>query len=177
MSPYTGRSSIGADAQRSVDDERFEKWLRNIRESHDGAEPLVNDELHWAPLRVPVSEATVALLSSCGVHRRSEPPFDILDPEGDTTIRYLPGDVSSATLMATHGHIDTTSANEDINVVFPIDRLRELADRGRVGRVAATHYGLMGWCPKVARMRDDVAPRIVERLREDGVDALLLVPG
>ena len=61
--------------------------------------------------------------------------------------------------------------------MFPIDRLREFAEAGRIGGVAPTHYGIMGFCPPVERMRDEVGVQIAKRLRDDAVDAVLLVAG
>jgi D-proline reductase (dithiol) PrdB len=176
MTDQLGEETAGAASQRALDEERFMNWVDNIAQVH-GARAVVNDDLYWAPLTKPLSESTVAILTSIGVHLKSDPPFDILDEGGDTSIRFIPGDVDTNDLMATHGHVDTQSVNEDINVALPLDRLREMAASGRVGRVAATHYGVMGWCPPVEKMRDEVAPQIIERLKSDAVDAVLLVPG
>ena len=177
MKDEPAATSLGSEAQLALERERFERWKKTRPISHDGARVVVNDRLYWAPLVTPVSQSRVALVSSLGVHLKSDPPFDILDPEGDQTIRFISGDVDSGDLMATHGHVDTRASNEDINVGFPIDRLRELVDEGRVGAVAPTHFGIMGWCPQVERMRDGVAPQIIERLRSEQVDAVVLVPG
>lgn len=169
--------SLGSEAQRALETERFERWKRTRPISHDGASVVVNDDLYWTPLAKPLARTTVALVSSLGVHHKSEEPFDILHPDGDQRISFIPGDIDATELTATHGHVDTRASREDINVGFPIDRLREFAASGRIGAVARTHFGIMGWCPKVERMRDDVAPRIIERLREDGTEAVVLVPG
>ena len=171
------RPVSASSVERALDAERFERWARKLPEVHEGAAVIVNDELYWTPLVKPLAESTMAIVSSFGVHERDDEAFDLLDPEGDLSIRFIPGTIDATTLAASHGHVDTTSANTDINVAFPIDRLRELVDEGRIGRVADTHYGIMGWCPRVERMRDEVAPQIIERLRTEAVDAVLLVPG
>lgn len=172
----TGESS-GAAVQRALEKERFENWKRDVFAAHDGHAPVINEELYWSPLDKPLSRCSVAIVSTLGVHGTSDVPFDIENPEGDPSIRYIPEGTNSADLMATHGHLDTDSMNRDINVGFPIDRLRDLVSEGRVGALAKTHYGIMGWCPRVERMRDEVAPQIIRRLEKDNVDAVLLVPG
>lgn len=169
--------SSGAAIQRALEAKRFEDWKRDVFAAHDGHTPVINDQLYWSPLDKPLSHCTVAIVSSVGVHRKFDVPFDIENPEGDPSVRFIPDSTSSADLVATHGHLDTSSMNRDINVGFPIDRLRELVGEGRVGAVAKTHYGIMGWCPRVERMRDEVAPQMINRLKQDNVDAVVLVPG
>ncbi|MCC7103705.1 MAG: hypothetical protein IT307_01060 [Chloroflexi bacterium] len=166
-----------SELQRQIEAERFEKWKKNIEGTHAGGHFLPNDRLYWSPLTRPLSQATVALVTSIGVHLKTQQPFDILDPHGDPTIRDIPGDVDTRDLMATHGHVDTGPANTDPNVALPIDRLRELVAAGRVGAAARRHYGLMGFCPAIERMRDEVGPEIARRMHEDGVDAAILTAG
>jgi D-proline reductase (dithiol) PrdB len=166
-----------SDLQRQIEAERFEKWKKGIESGHAGGHFLPNEALYFTPLARPLAQSTVALITSLGVHLKSDRPFDILNPHGDPTIREIPGDVDSAELMATHGHLDTGPANQDINVALPIDRLRELAASGRIGRVAQTHYGLMGFCPEIERMRDEVGPELARRLHDQRVDAVVLTAG
>jgi D-proline reductase (dithiol) PrdB len=158
-------------------EQRINDWSASLAKSHEGGHFLPNEELYWTPLDKPIEECTIALVSSAGVHLRSQEAFDLLEPLGDPTIREIPGDVDSTELMASHAHVDTVPANEDINCVFPIDRLREFSEVGRIGKVASTHYGLMGFCPPVERMRDEVGTQIAKQLHEEGVDAVLLVAG
>ena len=74
-------------------------------------------------------------------------------------------------------HFDTTAATEDINVVYPIDRLKELAEDGTIGRVARHGVSFMGYFSNVYRMRDEVVPAVVAAVRDgSGADAVVLVP-
>ena len=170
-----------SDATSEIKDriwqQRFRDWAASLSGSHEGGHFVPNERLYWTPLTKPLAECTVALVSSAGVHLRSQAPFDLLDPLGDPTIREIPGDTDTADLKASHAHVDTAPANEDINCVLPLDRLREFAEAGRIGRVAPTHYGIMGFCPPVERMRDEVGLQIARRLKEEAVDAVLLVAG
>ena len=62
----------------------------------------------------------------------------------------------------------------DINVVFPIDRLRDLAAAGEIGGVADTHYTVMGSTDPAAM--DDAVEQIAGQLRQERIDSVLLSP-
>jgi D-proline reductase (dithiol) PrdB len=85
-------------------------------------------------------------------------------------------DTPTADLRTWHTHFDTTAAQIDMNVVYPIDRLKELAADGAIGRVASPAVSFMGYFTNVFRMRDEVAPAIVDAAQRSGADAALLVP-
>lgn len=132
---------------------------------------LTRATIPWTPLRRPLGEATVALVTTSGVHRREDRPFDL---RGDATYRVIPGDAEAGDLAITHRAYDRTDASRDINLVFPLPRLRELAAEGAIGRVAERHYAF-GLTERAAEL---VAPgRAVGRLlRRDGVDLAPFVP-
>ncbi len=132
---------------------------------------LAGGEIPWAPLRKPVSECTVALVSTGGVHLRSDRPFHL---NGDSTFRVIPRDVRPADMAISHQAYDRTDALRDINLVFPIERLRELEKQQVIGRLAKNHYGfgLMGSARRLMPSIREVARRI----HESGVDLVLLVP-
>ena len=128
----------------------------------------------YTPRRRELSESTFALVTTAGVHLREQDPFPL---EGDNSWREIPGDVDSSQLMVTHEHYDHRHADLDINCVFPIDRLRELAADGVVGEVAPTNFGFMGFIPDGRLLRDANAPIVADRLLQDRVDAVVLTPG
>jgi len=132
---------------------------------------LAGGEIPWTPLRKPVSDCTVALVSTAGVHLRSDPPFKL---NSDASYRVIPQAVRPGDLAISHQAYDRTDALKDINLVFPIERLRELEAEGVIGRVADDHYGfgLMGSAMQLMAAIKEVARRI----REAGVDLALLVP-
>lgn len=121
----------------------------------------------------PLSKRRVAIVTSAGLHRVGEPAFSTVD----LSYRVIPGTTRADDLTMTHSsvHFDRTGFREDVNVVFPIDRLRELASEGVIGSIADYHYSLMGagWPPRAIEptMREMAA-----RLREDSVDAVCLAP-
>jgi D-proline reductase (dithiol) PrdB len=132
---------------------------------------LAVGEVPWTPLRRSLADSTVVLISTGGVHLRSDRPFNL---NSDPTFRVIPKDARPADLAISHQAYDRTDALRDINLVFPIQRLRELAAEEVIGRVAEDHYGfgLMGSAKGLMPAIKEVARRISEA----GVDLALLVP-
>ncbi|MFC1847761.1 glycine/sarcosine/betaine reductase selenoprotein B family protein [Chloroflexota bacterium] len=120
-----------------------------------------------------LSGRRVALISTAGLHRRGDRPFT-LDP-GDY-YRIIPGDIEVNDLVMTHvsANFDRSGFQQDWNIVFPIDRLRELAEEGVIGSVADFHYSFMGAHDPVPMEQD--ARKLAGLLKKDNVDAVLLVP-
>ncbi len=118
-------------------------------------------------------ERRVALVTTAGLHRVGDAAFSMVD----LSYRVIAGDTRADDLTMTHSsvHFDRTGFREDVNLVFPIDRLRELAADGVIGSVADYHYSLMGagWPPKAI---EPTALELADLLRKDAVDAVCLVP-
>lgn len=132
----------------------------------------------WAPMRTPLAEAVVALVTTAGVHLRADPPFDMEDPDGDPSVRVIPAGAPRPALTITHRYYDHSAADRDLNVVLPVDRLRELCDEGRVGGIAPRIYSFMGHVdgPHLATLIGHTAPDVAARLVADGADAVFLTP-
>ncbi len=120
----------------------------------------------------PLARRRVALISTAGLRRRGDRPFQ----PGDGSYRVIPAETPAADLVMSHISVnfDRTGFQQDHNVVFPIDRLRELAAAGVVGSMASIHYSFMGAFPPVAA--EPHARHLAGLLKSDGVDAALLVP-
>jgi D-proline reductase (dithiol) PrdB len=120
----------------------------------------------------PVARSRVAIISTAGLQRRGDRPFSV--DSGD--YRLLPGDSRAADLIMSHisTNFDRTGFQQDHNVVFPIDRLNELAAEGAVGSVASIHYSFMGATHPDKLER--AAHQLAGLLKQDCVDAVLLVP-
>lgn len=121
----------------------------------------------------PLSDSTVAIVSTAGLHRRSDPPFTV----GATDYRLIPGDVDFGDCVLSHisSNFDRSAFQQDPNISFPLDRLREMANAGEIGSVASWHYSFMGAQPN----HDALAPageEVGRLLAADGVDVALLVP-
>lgn len=128
----------------------------------------------FTPLSKELKDCVVALVSAAGIHLKSQKPFNLA---GDFTFREIPGDVPSSELMVTHGGYDNTDANRDINCMFPLDRLRELADEGFIKGVSPLHIGFMGGGGNVKKYQEETGPQIAEVLKKTGVDAVVLTAG
>lgn len=128
-----------------------------------------------ATLKKPVSEATVAFVTTAGVRLANQAPFKT--KTGDPTYREIPGDVDYASLVVNHDHYDTADASADINLVFPLAILRQMAEDGEIGQVANHHYGLMGYIPQVKPLMNKTAKQIADTMEADKVDIALLSPG
>lgn len=121
----------------------------------------------------PPAERRVAIVTTAGLHPRGDSPFT----PGIGDYRIIPGNCSSDELVMSHvsSNFDRTGFQEDLNVIFPIDRLREMAGHGDFGSLAEFHYSFMGGGTHPAWMRES-ALRVIQFLREDQVNTVLLVP-
>jgi D-proline reductase (dithiol) PrdB len=120
----------------------------------------------------PLAERRVAIVSSAGLVVRGERPFR--GREAD--YRTIPSGTASGDLLCSHISInfDRSGFQEDWNVVFPLDRLQELAAESAIGSVAATHYSFMGATDPVEM--EPYARELAGRLKQDRVDAVILSP-
>lgn len=135
-----------------------------------------NKRVPWTPLDRPIAEARVALVTSCGVHLNIDLPFDLSQRRGDASFREIPATAMPAELTITHGHYDETSARRDLNCVFPLWRLQDLASEGIIGSVAPRHYGFRGSIARVGPLMRESGPEVARRLKADAVDVVLLTP-
>lgn len=121
----------------------------------------------------PLSDRRVAIISMGGLHKRDDRPFTF-DP-GDI-YRIIPGDIDANDLVTTHvsTNFDHSAFQQDINVLFPIDRLNELVNDGTIGSVAGYHYSFMGAMDP--SQMEGAARDLAKVLKKDNVDALLLLP-
>ena len=116
----------------------------------------------------------VALATAAGVHLKTDKRFNLA---GDTTFREIPDTAHSSDLMVSHGGYDNADANKDINCMFPIDRLHELAKKGFIKSVAEFHYGFMGGGGDQEAFTHKTGPEIAKKLKEENVDAVILTAG
>lgn len=120
----------------------------------------------------PLSRRRIAIVSTAGLHKRGDRPFTSLSEE----YRIIPGDITANDLIMSHisTNFDRTGFQQDWNVVFPIDRLRELADQGSIGSVADFHYSFMGATDPMKM--EPLARDLAGLLKKDRVNGVILVP-
>ena len=136
------------------------------------------DPVPWTPLKKPLRECRLVLVSSAGIVTSDQKPFDNAIRGGDPSIREIPVDVEVADLMETHRSeaFDHQGIRRDPNLAFPIDRLRELTEAGRIGSLNHRHLSLMGSVTAPGRLIKKTIPLVVPQLVSDDVDIALLIP-
>jgi D-proline reductase (dithiol) PrdB len=120
----------------------------------------------------PLGRRRVAIISTAGLQVRGDRPFGL----GADDYRVIPGDTPGGDLIMSHvsTNFDRSGFQQDLNVAFPIDRLREMAADGEIGSVADFQYSFMGATDP--DLYEGPARRLAELLKKDNVDAALLVP-
>jgi D-proline reductase (dithiol) PrdB len=141
--------------------------------------PSEQQGIPWTPLKKRLGESSISIVTTAGVHRKDQTPFDMKDPNGDPSLRVIEGAVSTDDLMITHDYYDHKDADKDINIVFPIERLREFEKACLIKSVAPVHFSFMGHVvgPHIRTLTEATAPEAADRLKSEGVDIVLLTPG
>jgi len=135
------------------------------------AMPTIEPAEWVAPVRI--EDATVAIVSTAGMHQTMDAPFTV----GAVDYRVIPGDIDFADVILSHvsTNFDRSAFQTDPNISFPIDRLREMADAGEIGGVSSWHYSFMGAMPDPSRF-EETGTEVGRLLAADGVDVALLIP-
>jgi D-proline reductase (dithiol) PrdB len=138
------------------------------------------EEIHvpWCPVGKPLERSKIALVTTAGVHHRGQRPFDMLDSRGDPAFRIVDGGAIENDFAITHDYYDHRDADRDINVVFPVTRLKEMLAAKVIGDLSARHFAFMGHITggQVNRLSEVFAPQVAAMLAQDAVDAVLLTP-
>ena len=136
------------------------------------------DPVPWTPLRKPLAECRLALVSTAGFVMPGQQPFDGTKKGGDVSFREISGDSDLTDLMDTHRSksFDHAGMQQDPNLALPLDRMRELVESGRIGSLAETHLSFMGSITLPGELIRDTAVRAAGIFVGDAVDVALLVP-
>lgn len=128
----------------------------------------------YTPRNREIKDTVFALITTAGVQLRDQEVFDLA---GDNSWRLIPGDVATQQLMVVHEHYDHRDADEDVNVVFPLDRLRELAEQGIIGGVSDKHLGFMGYTQNFRDLFERAAPEMAKIILRSKADGVVLTAG
>ena len=131
----------------------------------------------FTPFDGELSKATVAIVTAGGVHLKDQEPFNIADELGDLGFRIIPEDADTSGLMVTHHHYDHRDADEDINVVFPLDVLRDLKEEGFIREVARKHVGYMGYTMQLKAMYEGTAHEIANEIDRGSRACVVVLTG
>src|SRR6185436_12225944 len=132
----------------------------------------------FTPFDRGLPKSNIAIVTAGGVHLREQEPFNTKDELGDLGYRIIPPETNARELMVSHHHYDHTDADNDINVVFPIESLREMAAEEFIGGLARKHIGYMGYTMQLKAMYEGTAPEIANEIdRGSRADAVILTGG
>jgi len=134
----------------------------------------VNDTAPFTAPAKPLSACRLAIVTTAGLHRRVDRPFG----PGEQTYRVIPGDSPASDIVQSHTSLgfDRVPIMRDLNISFPIDRLRELCARRDLGGLGPNHYSFMGAQRDVVRIERETGPEVGRRLRDEGVELALITP-
>jgi D-proline reductase (dithiol) PrdB len=135
----------------------------------------------WTPLTKPLSDCTVAMISSAGVALADDRPFDQEGERrnpwwGDPSYRIIPKTATEQDVRLYHMHIDPEYAERDLNCLFPLARLLDLEKAGEIGHSAERHYSIMGYILRPEELLEKTVPALIRNLKEDHADIVVLVP-
>ncbi len=154
---------------------RYPTLVKRWAESH---EFIINLDVPWSILTKEPNKCRLALVTTAGVHLRSQSPFDMKDKEGDPSFRTIPSSADPKDLTITHNYYDHRDADQDINVVLPIERLRDLESEGFIGKIASQHFSFMGHIigHYINTLIHHTGPEVARTLKKDGTDIAFLTP-
>ena len=127
----------------------------------------------WVANTKPLNEKRIALITTAGLHFRDDPAFEF----ADATFRAIAGDEDANNLMMSHSsaNFDRSGFQEDVNLVFPIDRFRELVTDKVIGSLASIHYSFMG-AGLAPELYEKTVRSLAGMLKKDNIDAVFLTP-
>ena len=129
---------------------------------------VVPDDIPWTPYNGEPSEQTFALVTSGGLYLKdSQPAFDTESIHGDPSFREIPKTVRQEDIGIAHAHYDHSLAEQDINIIFPLQRLIELEKEGIIGKVTDTHYSF-SYVNDVVSPGHETMPKIISRIKAGG---------
>ena len=159
------------------------KWLPpSLKGYYQNMSIPAPESMPWTPLAKPLSEATIALVTTAGINVRGvEPPFDYEREQsepmwGDPTYRRIARDVRQEQIQTGHLHINNDDIADDFNVALPLQRMIELEREGVIGALAETNYSFMGYQPDTREWSDRHGPEVAQKLKDERVDGVILTP-
>ena len=149
---------------------------QTVNERYPGSMITKDDFVPLARLSKPLSEVRLTFVSTAGVQPKGTLPFDTVHPVGDYTFRRVPSDSKPEELEIHQLKYPTVGAKRDLNVIFPIERLQELADEGIIGELAPNFFSFIGYNMDPERLEQRLAEEIAEAVKAEGSDVALLSP-
>ena len=130
------------------------------------------------PLYKALNRCRVVLITTAGLHLQEQKPYNDRIIGGDCSYREIPNTIETQILALGHRSkaFDASGTESDINLVFPLDRFRELESEGKIGSLNDRHFSFMGSITKPKPLIRQTAPEVAKLLKSDGVDVAFLTP-
>jgi len=151
-------------------------WIRNSIPKDEFKGPIP-----WAPIKRPLSQTTIALVTSAGISLKTDPPFDMEREKresiwGDRSYRTIPRETTEKDIEVNHMHINTNWIKQDINVILPLARMAEFEKEKIIGCLAPTAYSFYGFQWQNTDFLKEAIEPISRKMRLGGVEAVLMTP-
>ena len=169
------------EAEKIVDGFRFlppglTAWVRKFIPDGD-----FKGTIPWTPMAKPMSQTTIALVTSAGISLKKDPPFDMEREKkepiwGDRSYRTIPKGTTEKDIEVNHLHINTNWIKQDINVILPLARMAEFEKEKIIGRLAPTAYSFYGFQWQSTDFLKEAIEPISKKMKSEGVEAVLLTP-
>ena len=153
---------------------KFSRWSANERLS--GYPFVTNVHSLLTPVRRALPMLNLGLICSAGAYIDGTEPFDTSSKDGDLKFREIPREVETSDLRYAAKGYDAASVKADRNTQIPVDRLTEYESNAVIGRLNECWWSLSSYIPNAARVADELAPQLAERLHRYEVQAALLIP-
>ena len=147
-----------------------------VNERYPGAMITKSDFVPLAKLKKPLSESRLTFVSTAGVQPKNSIPFDTVHPVGDYSFRRVPSDSKPSDLEIHQLKYPTVGAKRDLNVIFPIERLQELAEEKIIGGLTENFYTFIGYNMNPEMLEETLAEAIAEAVKAEGAEVALLAP-
>jgi len=169
------------EQEKKVDGFRFlppglKAWVRTFIPDED-----FEGHIPWAPMAKPLSQTTIALVTSAGMSLKTDPPFDMEREKkeaiwGDRSFRAIPRETREKDIEVNHLHINTNWIKQDINVILPLARMAEFENEKIIGRLAPTAYSFYGFQWQSTDFLKEAIEPISKKMKLEGVEAVLMTP-
>jgi D-proline reductase (dithiol) PrdB len=167
--------------EKTVDGYRFlppglKAWVKTFIPDED-----FKGHIPWTPMKKPLSQTTLALVTSAGISLKTDPPFDMEREKreaiwGDRSYRAVPRGTTEKDIEVNHLHIRTNYIKQDINVILPLARMAEFEQEKIIGRLAPTSYSFYGFQWQNTDFLKEAIEPISKKMRHEGVEAVLMTP-
>jgi D-proline reductase (dithiol) PrdB len=156
---------------------RFDGWRPKAGDDALSDYPFVsNRRAPFTPARRALPMLNLALISSAGAYIDGTAPFDTTSSSGDLSFREIPLEVEGTDLRFAARGYDPAAVQQDANAQLPVARLLEFESNGIIGQLNSVFWSFCGFIPDAGQIVDELAPKLVERVRRYEVQAALLVP-